>query len=219
MNQFWNFEQKNNMKAYKKYFHNALKTHFPQAFSQMIAELETHYQHISLDSSFAATSSNPIDRRLDFSAYFLALIQTLDEQGEPFERIRTICLEVVIDYVKPKNQLQTLLKKMPVRLMNTWFGQYLIKSLQRKAGKLGHPDGFLANIITDKAETYGLGYGVDILECGICKLFKKHNYQQYSSILCEVDEVTSNLAGLQMIRSGTIANGAKKCDFRYKRME
>lgn len=207
------------MKAYKKYFHKTLQTHFPQTFNQTMAQVESHYQHISLDSSFAATSTNPIDRRLDFSAYFLALIQTLDEEGEPFERIRVICLEVVIDYVKPKNQLQTLLKKLPVRLMNTWVGQYLIKSLQRKAGKLGHPDGFLANIITDKSETYGFGYGVDILECGICKLFKKHNYGKYASILCEVDEVTSNLAGLQMIRSGTIANGAKKCDFRYKKIE
>lgn len=207
------------MKAYKKFFHNTLKAHFPRTFSQMIVEVETHYQHISLDSSFAATSSNPIDRRLDFSAYFLALIQTLDELGEPFERIRTICLEVVIDYVKPKNKLQTLLKKLPVKLMNTWVGQYLIKSLQRKAGKLGHPDGFLANIITDKSETYGFGYGVDILECGICKLFKKHNYQKYASILCEVDEITSNLAGLKLIRNGTIANGAKKCDFRYKKIE
>lgn len=107
------------MKSYKKYFLNNLKAHFSQTFSQMMAEVETHYEYISLDSNFAATSSNPIDRRLDFSAYFLALIQTLDERGEPFERIRLICLEVVTDYVKPKNQLQTLLKKLPVKLMNT----------------------------------------------------------------------------------------------------
>jgi hypothetical protein len=39
--------------------------------------------------------------------------------------------------------------------------------------------GFIATIITDKKETLGLGYGVDILECGICKLFNKHNYQKY----------------------------------------
>lgn len=57
----------------------------------------------------------------------------------------------------------------------------------------------------------------DILECGICKLFKKHNYEKYSSILCEVDEITSRLAGLKLIRTGTIALGAKKCDFRFKK--
>jgi len=30
--------------------------------------------------------------------------------------------------------------------------------------------------------------------------------------------LTSNMAGLILIRTGTIANGAEKCDFRYKRI-
>ena len=89
--------------------------------------------------------------------------------------------------------------------------------MDRKISKRGHPDGFVAKIITDKSETYGLGYGFDILECGICKLFKKYNNEKYSSILCEVDRFTSSLAGLDLIRNGTIANGAEKCDFRFKR--
>lgn len=81
----------------------------------------------------------------------------------------------------------------------------------------GHPDGFRVNMLTDKAETLGFGYGFDIMECGICKLFKKHNYQKYTPILCEVDHITSNLAGLTLIRTGTIANGATTCDFRFKK--
>lgn len=204
------------MKSYKPFFIKSLQANFPNDFQQRMDEVDKHYQIISLDAHFAARSKNPIDRRLDFSSYFLALIKTLDERGETYERIRTICLEVVLDYVKPQNKFQAWLKKLPVKLMNTWMGRFLIRSLQKKTGKLGHPDGFLAHIITDKAETYGFGYGVDIIECGICKLFNKHNSQKYASILCEVDEVTSNLAGLQLIRGGTIANGAKKCDFRYK---
>ena len=71
-------------------------------------------------------------------------------------------------------------------------------------------------MITDTKETYGLGYGIDILECGICKLYNKHNYNKFASILCEIDHITTSLAGLEMVRMGTIANGAQKCDFRYK---
>jgi hypothetical protein len=33
-----------------------------------------------------------------------------------------------------------------------------------------------------------------------------------------VDEITSSLAGLKLIRTGTIALGAKKCDFRYQKL-
>ena len=87
---------------------------------------------------------------------------------------------------------------------------------EKKVKNAGHPDGFVVKIITDKKETYGLGYGIDIVECGICKLFNKHGYSSYARILCEVDEITSGLAGLELIRAGTIANGASKCDFRWK---
>ena len=80
-------------------------------------------------------------------------------------------------------------------------------------------NGFKANIITDKQETFGFGYGVDIIECGVCKLFNKHNFGKYTPILCEVDKLTSNIAGLTLIRKGTIANGAEKCDFRFKKTE
>ena len=77
--------------------------------------------------------------------------------------------------------------------------------------------GVKANLITSKEETLGFGYGVDILECGICKLFKRYQYERFTPLLCEVDHITSSLAGLTLKRTGTIALGAQKCDFRFER--
>jgi len=205
------------MKPYKKYFFQAIKANYSAESASIIADTEKHYSYISKDTTFASTSKNPIDRRLDFCAYFLALIQTLDERKENFESIRRICLEIVLEYVRPKNRFQAWLKRLPAKMVNTWLSSFLIKKFDNKVRTNASPDGFIARIISDKSETYGLGYGFDILECGICKLFKKHNYSKYASILCEVDEVTSSLAGLQLIRSGTIALGDKKCDFRFKK--
>jgi len=202
---------------YRKYFVAGIKKNFAGHSDTIITKADVHFKIISADTSFAARSENPIDKRLDFSAYFLALIKTLDEQGEKFETTRKICLEIVTEYVKPKNKLQQFLKKLPVKLINTRLATFFFKAFNKRVSKNSNPDGFIANIITDKKETLGLGYGVDILECGICKLFKKHNYQKYSSILCEVDHITSDLAGLKLIRNGTIALGAKKCDFRWER--
>jgi hypothetical protein len=204
--------------SYRKYFRKVITEKYPDVSDRIIGDVENHYKIISIDTRFAATSGNPIDKRLDFCAYFLALIKTLDARNESYETIRKICLEIVIEYVRPKNKLHKLLKKLPVKLLNTWLAASLVKAFHEKVSKNSHPDGFIANIITDKDQTYGLGYGIDILECGICKLFSKHHFQKYSSILCEVDEVTSGLAGLKLIRNGTIALGAKKCDFRFKRV-
>ncbi len=202
---------------YKKYFIKAIAINFPDRASGIITIVDNHFIEISEDIRFAATSENPIDKRLDFSAYFLALIKTLDAQGEPFETIRRVCLEVVTEYVRPRNKIQLLLKQLPAKLTNTWLASVFIKSFNKKISKNSNPSGFVANIITDKKETFGLGYGIDIIECGICKLFEKHSYQKFSSILCEVDELTSGFAGLQLVRTGTIALGARKCDFRFKK--
>ena len=205
------------MDNYKKYFSKAVKNTYPNNSDFLIAETEKNFTGISNDTNFALSSANPIDKRLGFCAYFLAFIKTLDGQGETFETIREICLKIVIEYVRPKNKIQQFLKRLPAKLTNTWLTNIFLKAFSKKVSKKAHPDGFVAKIITDKNETFGFGYGFDILECGICKLFKKHNYEKYSSILCEVDEITSSLAGLKLIRTGTIALGAKKCDFRFKK--
>ena len=204
--------------AYKRYFKKAVESHFPDKAKRLIKENEERFLVLSGSTAFAAKSSNPIDRRLDFSAYFLAFIQTLENDEQTFDQIRNLCLEITYDYVTPKTGFLAWLKRLPPKLIDTGVAALLLKVFNRKVSKLGHPDGFRAKIITDKAQTYNLGYGIDILECGICKLFASNNGGKYASILCEVDKVTSGLAGLELIRNGTIANGAEKCDFRFRRL-
>jgi hypothetical protein len=203
--------------AYKHFFKKAINIHFPDDAVAMITEVEERFAELSKDTKFAATSSNPIDKRLDFCAYFLALIKTLERKGFSYEQIRAICLEITIDYVSPKNVIQKWLKRLPPKLIGLQPVRLLLKVFNKKISKKGHPDGFRAVVLTDKSETYNLGYGIDILECGICKLFQKHDAGKYASILCEVDKVTSGLAGLELIRKSTIAYGADKCDFRFRK--
>jgi hypothetical protein len=207
-----------NKTRFNKFFVRAIEKHFPKDASAMIDELNERYRIISSDTRFVATSGNPIDKRLDFSACFLALIQVLENRSQAYNDIRKICLEVTYDYVSPKNGFQRGLKRLPAKLVGLGITRPLINLFNKKISVLGHSDGFRATIETDKSKTYNLGYGIDILECGICKLFAKHSASKYASILCEVDKETSKLAGLQLIRNGTIANGAEKCDFRFKRV-
>lgn len=202
----------------KKYFRQTLRRQYPSDFRQICAGIEARYAAISPDVSFARSSPNPMDKRLDYTAYFLATIQALEQQGETFEKIREICLDITYAYVRPKNGLHAWLKRLPVKLIRSQPGRWLIGFMKKKTGRLGHPDGFLVHVITDPAQTYSLGYGFDIVECGICKLFQKHGAVRYAAILCEVDQITSSLAGLELIRSGTIANGATKCDFRFRKV-
>ena len=205
--------------SFQKYFHQIIKIRYPDNYQILIKEVDQKFKEVSKDTEFAAKSTNPMDKRLDFSAYFLSLILVLKKHEKEFEEIRKVCLEIVNKYVQPKNKIQAWFKKLLPKLISFKITSYFLIALNKKISTKGHNDGFKAQIITDKSKTYGLGYGIDITECGICKLFKKHQTDDYSSILCEVDKVTSEMAGLVLIRSGTIANGAVQCDFRFKKTE
>jgi hypothetical protein len=199
------------------YFQNELRRRYPEEYQRLCAEIEARNGLIAPDIAFARSSSNPVDRRLDFCAYFLATIQALEKHGESVERIREICLAVTLEYVRPKNAWQSWLKRLPARLLGTWIQRMFVPIMRSKAGKKGHRDGFLVQIVTDPEQTHGLGFGIDIVECGVVKLFQKHGAAHYVPILCEVDEYTSAMAGLQLFRGGTLAGGAARCDFRFRR--
>jgi len=203
--------------SYRKYFKEIVTQLYPDQAINLLHETDKHYPQIAKDVAFSKKSSNPLDKRLDFAAYFLSLIQAMEKAGFEFDPIKKCCLEITYAYVRPKNKIHAWLKQLPAKLVHAKITQVLLKILDRKISRKGHADGFLAKLIMDKKQTYGLGYGIDILECGICVLFKKHGFEKYSSILCEVDKVTSDIAGLELIRKGTIANGAEKCDFRFKK--
>lgn len=200
------------------YFHRQLRLSYPATASALIAQTESNFQSLLPEISFARNSSNPIDRRLTFCAYFLATIQTLESHQATYEEIRALCLSVTEAYVQPRNAFTKLLRRLPGALIQTPLTKLLAAIMKRKTEHRGHPDGFLVQILTAPAQTNNLGYAFNILECGIVKLFAKHNAAHYAPILCEVDQLTSSLAGLELIRQSTIANGATICDFKFKKL-
>jgi len=145
------------MTGYRKYFISAIRHYYPLNAALLITTTDNHFAVISADTAFARHSANSVDRRLDFSAYFLAFIKSLDNQGESFGTIRKICLEIVTNYVMPKNKLQQFLKRLLPKLINTWIASIFLEKFSRSVRRKAHPDGFVANIITEKAATYGLG--------------------------------------------------------------
>lgn len=202
---------------YRIHFKRILTERFPELYDSILLDADERYIQVSKDTNFSKNSTNPLDKRLDLMAYFLATIQSLEYKKVDFKEIENICIEIASEYVRPKNQFQKWVKKLPPKLINTKLSGLFLKMMDKKISQKGHQDGFLAKVITDKQDTFGFGYGIDILECGICKLFGKHKAEEFTPILCKVDKITSSLAGLELIRKGTIANGADKCDFRFKK--
>ena len=74
---------------------------------------------------------------------------------------------------------------------------------------------FVSYFIRGTSEEFD--YGLDITECGICKLYAAFGADKLSRYMCLSDYVVSKAFNRGLVRYKTIAEGAEKCDFRFKK--
>jgi len=78
----------------------------------------------------------------------------------------------------------------------------------------GDPSEFVFELVEgDGDET---DWGIDITSCAVCHAFGRHEAMELVPYMCATDDVMSDAADQGLRRSGTIALGSPRCDFRYK---
>ena len=60
------------------------------------------------------------------------------------------------------------------------------------------------------------GHGMNVTSCAICHLFGKHDAMELVPYMCAYDDVVSDAGNQGLRRTGTIALGASRCDFRFR---
>ena len=60
-------------------------------------------------------------------------------------------------------------------------------------------------------------FGFDYRECGVCKLCRDEGCPELAPYLCRLDYMTTDMMGIHLERTMTLAEGAPKCDFRFRR--
>ena len=58
-------------------------------------------------------------------------------------------------------------------------------------------------------------FGFDYRECGVCKLCRDENCFELAKYLCKLDFMLVEIIGIKLKRTGTLADGCDKCDFRF----
>ena len=60
-------------------------------------------------------------------------------------------------------------------------------------------------------------FGIDYIECGVCKLCRDEGVAEYAKYMCNLDFMLAELIGVKLIRTKTLAEGSDRCDFRYRK--
>lgn len=78
----------------------------------------------------------------------------------------------------------------------------------------GIPD-YVFNFVEGDGQTFD--YGVYYLECASCKFLAKQGAPELAPYLCLVDILYSKALGWGLTRTMTLAEGAERFDFRFKK--
>lgn len=138
-------------------------------------------------------------------SYFIALNRSTGRSAEEnYEIFRDgLCASKLFHKVMGDADSYLDPKRMPGRL------QWSEDSHKRK-----YENDWVVDILLGNDE-YDLGY--DYHECGICKLCQDEGCPELAAYLCRMDYVLADIMHMELVRTGTIAEGSSYCDFRYSR--
>ncbi len=59
-------------------------------------------------------------------------------------------------------------------------------------------------------------WGLDVTRCAVCHAYSRHGAMELVPYMCATDDLESDRASQGLRRTGTLALGAHRCDFRYE---
>jgi L-2-amino-thiazoline-4-carboxylic acid hydrolase len=93
----------------------------------------------------------------------------------------------------------------------------LRNAVVRAAERSQEPGGFVMRRVRDAP---GELLAFDVERCPLAELFAREGAPEVGPLICKLDDVmVEALHGVELRRTGTIAGGATRCDFRYRRSD
>lgn len=196
------------------YFKRVLNTEFPPAeVARIIHETRDEYRRLLPRLPDIGGRQNPMTENLLGAAWFLALAQPLRERGWSDDRVGDVIYRIAEVWVASSPRWLAWLQGQLVR---TPLVRFLLGRISRQSQQRRYTADFVVQFVSGNGRDFD--FGLDFTECAICKLFQTEQAGGLARHMCRIDYLTTSYRGIQLMRTGTIANGASKCDFRYKKM-
>jgi hypothetical protein len=177
-------------------------------FSACRAEYEALIPHIPHIAGFRARTLNTF---VVISAQELAVYQGMKTYGKTAEEAWTIChdaLRLRMTHYSPMKRW--LLKRvMCSGIVKRRFQQ------RAEAGATHHFGDFQVRFVSGQGEDFD--FGVDYLACGIHMFVREHGGEAFAPYVCLSDIALSDAMDWGLTRTETLADGCKRCDFRFKK--
>ena len=198
--------------SYARHAHPALIRYFgAENVSFLVAEAREIYELLILQLPYIG-GKQPFTQFVTSTGIMLALYRVAKAHGKTLEETGQLIYEV------GKEVLHAYPVFLARFLSGVNFSRRYLDRLQNAADESHqrqYPGDYVYNFIEGDGKTFD--YGVDYLECASCKFLAQQGAAEIAPYLCPVDILYSQALGWGLMRTMTLAEGAEKCDFRFKK--
>jgi hypothetical protein len=155
---------------------------------------------------------NELTDELVQASMALALHRAMSKHGKTVEESGAVLIQTVEAMVASYPKLLTAALGF---YEMSGFGQRKMRKAALKSQQRAYPEDWVFSFVEGDGEAFD--HGIDFTECGIVKFFRAQGAEELAPYLCLADYPMSEAFGTGLIRNTTIAGGAERCDFRFKR--
>ncbi len=190
-----------------------LTASYGEDFSAAIdADARQEFETLIPEIPYIGGDSNELTDELIQASMGLALYRAMKKRGKTVEEIGKVLYRTV-------EAMATSYPRLLTRAIGFYqmsgFGQRPMRRAALESQERIYPDDWVFHFVEGDGEAFD--WGIDFTECGIVKFFRAEGAEELAPYMCLSDYPLSEAFGTGLIRNTTIAEGAERCDFRFKR--
>lgn len=187
------------------------KTYPRDNSTQLIREVRQEFERLLPQLPYIG-GKHPFTEFLVFTAMELAVYRVDQAHGRSIQQTGELIYEIGRAFLKTSPEFI-------LRLFSSInFSKKYIEKLKLRAAESHlhqYPEGYVYDYVEGDGQTFD--YGVDYQECASCKFLAKQGAAELAAFICTGDILYSEAFGWGLMRTQTLAEGADRCDFRFKR--
>jgi hypothetical protein len=196
-----------------KQFSDVLALHLSgPAMRGVIREARQEFERLIPEIPYIGGKANSLTQDLIDCTMLLAFYRILKAEGLRTEEIGKLVIEIEQRRVQ---SYPRFLSKLLGSMIHSPLGKKRLRKTSRRSQERRYPGGWVSVYIEGDGGEFD--FGVDYLECGLCKFFHQQDGDEFTPYLCQFDYVQQRAMQTGFFRTTTLAESGQRCDFRWKR--
>jgi hypothetical protein len=175
----------------------------------LMRESRAAYEALISQIPYIGGESNRLTGSLLESARCLALYQAMKAQGRTVEETGKVLYDAILARMgEPQAPIPPAKLLTPEQMMEDR------KKRAEQSQERRYPDDYVYRFVLGDGQEFDYGY--EFIECATLKFYRAQGAAEFAPFFCFLDFPQSQVSGLGLSRTMTLAEGYDRCDHRFK---